>query len=122
MTTITPMLLVEAIEPCLPFWIDRLGFRKTVEVPDGDRLAFVILQRDSVELMYHTRAAVSKDIPALAGGEVPSSTILYIEVPNMAEILKCLEDVQPVVPLRETWYSAAGIFVREPAGNVSACP
>jgi hypothetical protein len=120
MTKITPMLLVEAIEPCLPFWIDRMGFRKTVEVPDGDRLAFVTLQRDEVEIMYHTRAAVSRDVPALAGGDVPSSTILYIDVPNMAEILECLEGVQPVVPLRETWYGAAEIFVREPAGNVIA--
>ena len=120
MTKLTPILLVDAIEPCLPFWVDRLGFRKTVEVPDGDRLAFVILQNAGVEIMYHTRAAVSKDIPALADGEIPSSTILYIEVPNMAEILKCLEGIQPLVPLRETWYGAAEIFVREPAGNVIA--
>jgi hypothetical protein len=120
MTKLTPILLVEAIEPVLPFWIDGFGFRKTTEVPDGDRLAFVILQKDGVEVMYHTRAAVSRDIPALAGGEVPSSTILYIDVPNMAEILQCLEGIEPLVPLRETWYGAAEIFVREPAGNVIA--
>ena len=120
MTKLTPILLVEEIEPCVPFWTERLGFQKTVEVPDGDRLAFVALQREGVEVMYHTRAAVSKDVPALAGGEVPASTILYIEVANMAEILKSLEGLQPVVPLRETWYGAAEIFVREPAGNVIA--
>jgi hypothetical protein len=120
MTKLTPILLVEEIEPCLPFWIERLGFLATKEVRDGDRLAFVILQRDGVEVMYHTRAAVSKDIPALAGGDVPASTILYIEVGNMAEILQRLEGLEPVVPLRETWYGAAEIFVREPAGNVIA--
>lgn len=26
---ITPVLLVDAIEPLLPFWIDKLGFAKT---------------------------------------------------------------------------------------------
>lgn len=120
MTKLTPILLVDEIEPCLAFWIERLGFQKTVEVPDGDRLAFVSLQRGGVEVMYHTRAAVQKDVPGLAGGAIPASTILYIEVPNMAEILKLLEGLEPVVPLRETWDGAAEIFVREPAGNVIA--
>jgi hypothetical protein len=118
MTKLTPILLVEEIEPCLPFWIDRLGFRRILEIPDGDRLAFVILQRDGVEVMYHTRAAVSKDIAALAGGEVPASTILCIEVSNMADVLERLEGLQPVVPLRDTRDGGAEIFVREPAGNV----
>ena len=40
---LTPILTVESIEPCLPFWMDALGFTKTVEVPHGDALGFVIL-------------------------------------------------------------------------------
>ena len=31
---ITPVLIVEEIEKSLPFWIDRMGFAKTVEVPE----------------------------------------------------------------------------------------
>lgn len=49
---LTPVLFVPAIEPVLPFWVDRLGFAKTVEVPEGDSIGFVILQKDGVELMY----------------------------------------------------------------------
>ena len=30
---ITPVLLVNEIESILPFWIGRLGFAKTIEVP-----------------------------------------------------------------------------------------
>ena len=33
---ITPVLLVKEIEPLIPFWVDRLGFAKTIEVPDGN--------------------------------------------------------------------------------------
>ena len=51
---ITPVLLVDAIEPILPFWIDRLGFTKAIEVPDGNKLGFVDLQKGSVEVMYQT--------------------------------------------------------------------
>ena len=43
---ITPILVVEEIEPSLKFWVDKLGFAKTVEVPEGDKLGFVILQKE----------------------------------------------------------------------------
>src|SRR5580658_10683319 len=58
---ITAVLLVEEIEPCLNFWVDRLGFTKTAEVPDGNKLAFVILQKGATEVMYQTFASVEKD-------------------------------------------------------------
>ena len=41
---LTPVRIVEAIEPCLPFWCDALGYEKKTEVPHGDRLGFVILE------------------------------------------------------------------------------
>ncbi|HKW87853.1 MAG TPA: hypothetical protein VJN21_03760 [Candidatus Acidoferrales bacterium] len=49
---ITPVLLVNEVEPEIPFWVDRLGFTKTVEVPDGNKLAFVTFQRGTAEVMY----------------------------------------------------------------------
>ena len=52
--------MVDAIESCIPFW-ERLGFTKTAEVPEGDRLGFVILAKDAVEVMYQTHESVQKD-------------------------------------------------------------
>ena len=46
---LTPVLFVEKIESVLAFWIQHLGFIKTVEVPDGDKLAFVVLQQGTAE-------------------------------------------------------------------------
>ena len=64
---ITPVLLVNEIEPILPFWIDRLGFAKTIEVPDGNKLAFVAFQKGCVEVMYQTYASVEHDAPTCHG-------------------------------------------------------
>ena len=41
---ITPVLLVKEIEPVVPFWVGRLGFAKTVEVPDGDKIGITFAQ------------------------------------------------------------------------------
>jgi uncharacterized glyoxalase superfamily protein PhnB len=113
---LVPVLFVEKIEPCLPFWVDRLGFEKTTEVPEGDALGFVILARGSVEVMLQTRASLKKDLPALA--EEGSRSFLYIEVSDLQEFIKRLEGADVVVPVRETFYGAREIGVRDPAGNV----
>jgi len=60
---ITAVLIVEEIEKSLGFWVDRMGFEKTVEVPEGDRLGFVILTRNGAELMMQTISSLRKDEP-----------------------------------------------------------
>jgi uncharacterized glyoxalase superfamily protein PhnB len=110
---LTPNLIVDRIEDCLPFWVKRLGFEKTVEVPDGDRLGFVILKRESIELMLQSRASLEKDVPQIAGG----AAVLYLEVPDLAPIRAALEGWPRVMPERTTFYGAREIIVKDPAGH-----
>src|SRR5258706_13629891 len=104
MKKLTPNLIVASIEACLPFWTERLGFDKAVEVPDGDRLGFVILRRGPIELMLQSRASVEKDVAAIAEGAYRS--VLYIEVPDLAPIRAALEGWPRVGPERTTFYGA----------------
>ncbi|HEX2190558.1 MAG TPA: VOC family protein [Longimicrobiaceae bacterium] len=117
MLKLTPVLYVEAIEPALPFWTDRLGFEKTAEVPEGDRLGFVILRKGGVEVMYQTRASVQGDVPELAGTPMGGS-LLFVQVEDLDAVERALEGIAPVVPRRKTFYGADELIVREPAGNV----
>jgi uncharacterized glyoxalase superfamily protein PhnB len=113
---LSPVLVVDAIEPCLSFWIDRLGFTRIAEVPDGDRLGFVILQKDGIEVMYQSRSSVRKDIPALA--DVPAGgTALYLDVADVAAVERAVQGAEIVVARRRTFYGADEIGVREPGGN-----
>jgi len=63
---ITPVLFVKEIEPVLPFWVDKLGFTKTIEVPHGNKIGFVALQKGSTEVMYQSYASVEEDMPLIA--------------------------------------------------------
>lgn len=113
---ITANLVVDAIEPCLPFWCGRLGFEQTAAVPHEDALGFVILARDGVELMLQSRASVAADVAPLATESFRSA--LYLEVASLAPWRTALADVARVVPDRRTFYGADEILVRDPAGNV----
>ncbi len=118
MKKLTPVLYVEKIEPCLGFWVERLGFQKVTEVPEGDKLGFVILVKDNVQVMYQSRASLEKDLPALAKQPFRSSTVLYIEVEKISEVAERLQGVEVVVPFRKTFYGATEIGVRAPCGNL----
>lgn len=113
----TVVLYVEEIEPCLPFWEERLDFEVTGTVPQGDRIGFAMLERDGVEVMYQTRASMEEDLPALA--ETPlGSAFLFVEVEDLDGVETALAGVEPVVPRRSTFYGSDELIVREPGGNV----
>jgi uncharacterized glyoxalase superfamily protein PhnB len=116
MKKLTPILAVDAIEPSLPFWVDALGFTKTVEVPHEDSLGFAILEKDGQEVMLQTLASMNADVPAVApraGG-----SILFLEIEDLSAIESVVGDYELLVPRRKTFYGAEEIFVREPGGNV----
>jgi uncharacterized glyoxalase superfamily protein PhnB len=109
--------LVEEIEPCLNFWVDRLGFTKTAEVPDRNKLAFVILQKGSTEMMYQTFASVEKDNAEVAKDARRGPTFLYVEVDDLDGVIAALKGVPVVMPVRTTFYGAKEIGVKDPAGH-----
>ena len=120
MRKLSPLLTVDAIEPCLPFWVERLGFAKVVEVPDGSALGFVILAKDGVEIMYQSRASVEKDIPGLARGTASGMPAmgLFIEVGDIDAVEQALSGIEHVIPRRRTFYGMDEVVVRDPGGYV----
>ena len=115
---IPAVLLVKEIEPLIPFWVDRLGFAKTVEVPDGNKLGFVIFQKNSVEVMYQTYASVEKDAPPSMSSEARKGpTYLYMEVDNLDAVLAQMKDSRMVMPVRTAFYGMKEFAVQDPGGH-----
>jgi hypothetical protein len=58
----TPVLVVDRIEPSIELWVDRLGFEKTLEVPEGGHLGFAAFAWEGLEIMYQTRESVETEV------------------------------------------------------------
>ncbi|HKM91229.1 MAG TPA: VOC family protein [Candidatus Acidoferrales bacterium] len=114
---LTPVLFVAEIEPCVKFWTEQLGFQKTVEVPEGNKLGFVILVKGSVELMYQSYASVDKDWPATGQAARKGPTFLYIEVEDLEAVKAAVKGAEVVMPERTTFYGAREIGIKDPAGH-----
>jgi uncharacterized glyoxalase superfamily protein PhnB len=114
---ITPVLFVKEIEPVLSFWVEQLGFSKTIEVPHGNKLGFVALQKGSTEVMYQTYASVGDDMPQLKQEVSKGPTFLYIEVDSLDAVLAALKSAKVVLPERTAFYGMREIGYQEPGGH-----
>lgn len=102
---LTPVMIVDAIEPLLPFW-EASGFGCVATVPHGDALGFVILvSSGGAELMLQSRASVIEDL----GLADPPSVALYTHVDT-------LDDVpgEVLIARRTTFYGAVETWVWDP--------
>ena len=124
MKKVTPLMTVDRIEPCLPFWTEKMGFEVTATVPHGGALGFAMLHKGGVDLMYQSQSSVDADLgesgaPAGLGREMASGTsTLFIEVEGLDEVIAALGDTEVLVPRRKTFYGMDEIFVRPPCGTV----
>lgn len=114
---ITTILFAEELEPCIRFWTDHLGFQKTVEVPEGEKLAFAILEKNGLELMYQSFASAAKDNEATGKAARKGPSFLYIEVADVNAAQEATKDAEIVMPMRTTFYNAKEFGVKDPAGH-----
>lgn len=114
---VTPVLIVERVEPTRSFFADRLGFAVLTDVAHGAALGFSMLQRGNVTIMVQSHASLRAD----AGESYvpgPYKASVYIEVDDVEALVPEIADADVVLPLRRTPYGMHEVGVREPGGNV----
>jgi uncharacterized glyoxalase superfamily protein PhnB len=115
---LTPVLVVESVSACLPFWTDRLGFALTNHVPGpAGTMIFAILEREGIEIMYQSRESVLAD-GTVEEQEVDGHSItLFITVTSLDDVERRLAGAPVVKPRHDTFYGSIEIYVKEPGGN-----
>jgi len=112
------VLVVERVEPCVAFWVERFGFEIRHEVPGPDGATFFAsVAQGDIEIMYQTRSSVIPDTP----GVEPDghSTVLYFTVPDLDAVERATHGAVVVKPRHKTPYGSTEIYVREPGGHLA---
>jgi uncharacterized glyoxalase superfamily protein PhnB len=115
--SLTPVMIVERVEPTRDFFRDRLGFAQTAEVPHGDRLGFAMLEKDGVSVMIqsHVGHDAARAVNETISGR--GAVGLFIVVSDVDLVVPAVADADVIVPLRKTFYGMHEIMVREPGGH-----
>ncbi|HEV8145989.1 MAG TPA: VOC family protein [Bryobacteraceae bacterium] len=118
---ITAVLIVDEVEPCSKFWVERMGFEEIAAVPDGDRIAFSMLKSGNTELMYQSLSSALKDTGAVAKADATwlhtKPVTLYIEVENLDKAIAAMQGAKVAMEQRTTFYGAKEFGVFDPAGH-----
>jgi uncharacterized glyoxalase superfamily protein PhnB len=114
--TLAPVLIVEAVEPCIAFWTDRFGFTVENEVPGPDgKLIFASVKNGTIEVMYQTRASVLAEDPK---ADVKGHSVALFFTVDDIEVAEEAAKGAPVVKARhKTFYGSTEFYVKEPGGN-----
>lgn len=116
---LTPVLVVDEVEPCLRLWTEKLGFAPENQVPgDNGKLVFASAKAGDVEVMYQTRASVLAERPDAADDVVGHSTVLFITVDDLDRIEAAVSGAPVVKPRHNTFYGTTELYVKEPGGNL----
>ncbi|MBK6729395.1 MAG: hypothetical protein IPG63_19770 [Xanthomonadales bacterium] len=109
----TPILFVERIEASLPFF-EAVGFVKVMDVPDGDRFGFCILDCAGVEVMLQSCASLAADMRRAAAR---GRGFLFMEVPDLAAVEAALAGHAVYMPRRSTFYGSEETGFIDPGGH-----
>jgi hypothetical protein len=115
--TVTPVLIVDHVEPTRSFFCDRLGFAILTAVEHDGRLGFLMVQRGDAMIMVQSDASLRAD----AGESYvpgPYKASIYVTVDDVEALVPEVADADVVLPLRKTFYGMHEIGVREPGGNI----
>jgi hypothetical protein len=115
---VTPLLVVDRIEPCLPLW-ESLGLARTVEVPHKGALGFVILAGKGIEVMLQSRASLKEDAASVAAHA--TSSLLYCDVDSLAEVRDAVgasKGCEVLIDERQTPYGARELWMVDASGHV----
>lgn len=115
---LTPVLLVDAVEPGLAFWVEKLGFTAENQVPGPDgKLLFASAKAGGIEVMYQTRASVLVESPGLAKDLEGHSIVLFIAVEDLTAVETAIAGAPVVKARHTTFYGSSELYVKEPGGH-----
>jgi uncharacterized glyoxalase superfamily protein PhnB len=112
------VFIVDAVEPCVSFWVDRFGFTTENQVPGPDgKLVFASVKSGGIEVMYQTKASVLAENPAAAKDLEGHTGGLFITVGELDAAERAARGSPVVKSRHKTFYGSEEFYVKDPGGN-----
>ena len=121
----TPVLYVESIAPSEAFF-EKLGFVRTVAVPETGEAGFVILtmgghggsSNNGISVMLQTIKSGTDDMSNVDADVFRrNKSFLFMSVADVDAAARAMGDATLFLPRRNTFYGAAEIGFTEPGGH-----
>lgn len=108
----TPNIMVEDVKGTIVFYTEILGFELVTSVPqEGEVFDWAMLKRDTVEIMFQSRASLSDELPLFAEKAGGGALTLYIDVTDIDALYAAVKGKARLVRDMHTAFYGAREFV-----------
>jgi lactoylglutathione lyase len=116
---LTPNLLVANVERSLAFYVDTLGFARSMTVPEQSPFVFAAMTSGSIEIFVNDAATAVKEYPAFVGKPIGATGTMFIEVEGVDALHDRLKArVKIVMPIVTQFYGMREFAIEDPDGYV----
>ena len=116
---LTPNLLVANVERSLAFYVDTLGFARSMTVPEQSPFVFAAVTSGSIEIFVNDASTAVKEYPAFVGKPIGATGTMFIEVEGVDAIHDRLKSrVKIVMPIVTQFYGMREFAIEDPDGYV----
>lgn len=117
---VTTNIMVEHVFATVKFYEEKLGFQKTVSVPEvGENLDFAIVKKDNIAIMFQEKNNLIEEYPSLHVEKIEPTFTLFITVSNIEELYEELKDkVEIAKELHMTFYGRVEFAIFDNNKNI----
>lgn len=116
---LTPNLMVEHVNDTVAFYKDVLGFALLASVPEEGEFNWAMMKRDTVEMMFQSRASLTGEVPQFQGKAIGGSLTLYIDVEDIKGLYASLQGKVPILQeMKTTFYGAQEFTIQDCNGYI----
>lgn len=127
---LTPNMIVNDVRETVEFYVEILGFKLNMAVPEntetvenelkGDETySYAMVSRDEVSIMFVKKGVFEEDHLLLNDSAIGASVSFYIDVEDVNEMYRSVKDrAEIVVDLRTAWYGMEEFYIKDCNGYI----
>ncbi len=123
---LTPDLMVFDVAKSVKFYIEKLGFKLDMIVPENEqtiekelssnkKYVYAMVSRNEVFVMFMRKDVYEEDVPALKDVSIGASATFYCDVDNINDLYNSFKEngVDIIKDISTTWYGMKEFYIRD---------
>lgn len=112
--SLTPNIAVKNVNKTVDYYKQHFGFQLVISVPETGDLAWAMVQRDDVMLMFQEESSLNGDLPMLKERTIGGNQTFYMRVKGVQDLYNDLKGkVNIVSDLATTFYGTIEFTVED---------
>jgi uncharacterized glyoxalase superfamily protein PhnB len=119
MKSLSPNLIVNNVNETIDFYVNVLGFKKIMSVPESGNLVWAMVQSGAITFMFQEEKSIKDEYPQLNKFEIGGGITFYINVTNVIDLYANLKGNATIIKeIYKTFYGSTDFAIEDINGYI----